>query len=255
MLDELRVVGDHHVFNTIIRNTVKLGEAPLVGRPITSYAGIVRRRAHLPRARPGGDRTWPGLTSAPPPRAACPRSASSRPPSSASCRRDGTPRDRRPQHPASTASSPTREQPRLAFDEEALDELAASIREHGVLQPVLVRPLGERRFQLIAGERRWRARGSPASTTIPALVEDIDDETALEISIIENLQREDLSPLDEAAMYDRMIRDTATASGSSPRSSARTRATSRTGSASPMRRRRSASSCLCAKTRCRMPTS
>ncbi len=99
------------------------------------------------------------------------------------------------------------EQPRLAFDEVTLEELAASIREHGVLQPILVRPIDEGRYQLIAGERRWRASRIAGLATIPALVEDIDDDTALEISIIENLQREDISPLDEAAMYDRMIRD------------------------------------------------
>jgi ParB family chromosome partitioning protein len=99
------------------------------------------------------------------------------------------------------------EQPRLAFDEVTLQELAASIREHGVLQPILVRPLDDGRYQLIAGERRWRASRIAGHATIPALVEEIDDDTALEISIIENLQREDISPLDEAAMYDRMIRD------------------------------------------------
>jgi ParB/RepB/Spo0J family partition protein len=99
------------------------------------------------------------------------------------------------------------EQPRLAFDETTLEELAASIREHGVLQPILVRPIGENHFQLIAGERRWRASKIASMASIPALVEDIDDDTALEISIIENLQREDISPLDEAAMYDRMIKD------------------------------------------------
>jgi ParB family chromosome partitioning protein len=104
-------------------------------------------------------------------------------------------------------SEPNPEQPRLAFNEESLQELAASIREHGVLQPILVRPLDEQRFQLIAGERRWRASQIAGLATIPALVEEIDDDTALEISIIENLQREDISPLDEAAMYDRMIRD------------------------------------------------
>ena len=102
---------------------------------------------------------------------------------------------------------PNPDQPRLAFDETTLGELAASIREHGVLQPVLVRPRGAHRFQLIAGERRWRASRLAQIATIPAMVDDIDDETAMEIAIIENLQREDLSPLDEAAMYDRMIRD------------------------------------------------
>jgi ParB family chromosome partitioning protein len=100
---------------------------------------------------------------------------------------------------------PNPEQPRLAFNQETLDELAASIREHGVLQPILVRPIGQNTYQLIAGERRWRASKQAGLETIPALIEDIDDDTALEISIIENLQREDISPLDEAAMYDRMV--------------------------------------------------
>jgi ParB family transcriptional regulator, chromosome partitioning protein len=97
------------------------------------------------------------------------------------------------------------DQPRLAFDEASLEELASSIREHGVLQPILVRPIGENHFQLIAGERRWRACKLAGQATIPALVVDIDDDTALEIAIIENLQREDLSPLDEALIYAKMI--------------------------------------------------
>jgi ParB family transcriptional regulator, chromosome partitioning protein len=102
---------------------------------------------------------------------------------------------------------PNPQNPRMAINQEALEELAASIREHGVLQPVLVRPLEDGRFELIAGERRWRASKIAEQAAIPAIVEDIDDDTALEISIIENLQREDLSPLDEASMYDRMVRD------------------------------------------------
>lgn len=100
---------------------------------------------------------------------------------------------------------PNPEQPRLVFEQEALDELAASIREHGVLQPILVRPRGPNTYQIVAGERRWRASKQAGLDTIPALIEDIDDDTALEIAIIENLQREDLTPLDEAAMFDRMI--------------------------------------------------
>lgn len=102
---------------------------------------------------------------------------------------------------------PNPDQPRMVFDVDALHELAASIREHGVLQPILVRPLGENRYQLIAGERRWRASREANLATIPALVEEIDDDTALEISIIENLQREDLSPLEEATMFDRMVHE------------------------------------------------
>jgi ParB/RepB/Spo0J family partition protein len=102
---------------------------------------------------------------------------------------------------------PNPQQPRIAFDASTLEELASSIREHGVLQPILVRPLGNNEYELIAGERRWRASRAAGLSTIPALVEEMDDDTALEISIIENLQREDLTPLDEAAMYDRMVRE------------------------------------------------
>jgi len=102
---------------------------------------------------------------------------------------------------------PNPQNPRMAINQEALEELAASIREHGVLQPVLVRPLEDGRFELIAGERRWRASKIAEQAAIPAIVEDIDDDTALEIAIIENLQREDISPLDEAVMYDRMVRE------------------------------------------------
>jgi len=104
--------------------------------------------------------------------------------------------------------SPNPEQPRMNFDEEALADLAASIREHGVLQPILVRPAGElHRYQLVAGERRWRAARVAGLADVPALIEQLDDDTALEIGIIENLQREDLSPLEEALIYDRMTHE------------------------------------------------
>jgi ParB family transcriptional regulator, chromosome partitioning protein len=94
--------------------------------------------------------------------------------------------------------------PRLLFEESALEELAGSIREHGILQPVLVRPMGDG-YQLVAGERRWRAAIRAGLETIPALVEQLDDEAALEIAVIENLQREDLSPLEEATMFEKMV--------------------------------------------------
>jgi ParB family transcriptional regulator, chromosome partitioning protein len=100
---------------------------------------------------------------------------------------------------------PNPNQPRLAMDQANLDDLTASVKEHGVLQPILVRPLPAGRYQLVAGERRWRAAIAAGQNTIPALIEEIDDETALEIAVIENLQREDLSPLDEALIYDKMI--------------------------------------------------
>ncbi len=98
---------------------------------------------------------------------------------------------------------PNPAQPRLSYDEESLTELADSIREHGVLQPILVRPSGTK-YELIAGERRWRASGMVGRDSIPAIVVEFDEQTALEVSIIENLQREDVSPLEEAAMFRKM---------------------------------------------------
>jgi ParB family chromosome partitioning protein len=103
--------------------------------------------------------------------------------------------------------SPNPNQPRLAMDKAGLDDLTASVREHGVLQPILVRPQPNGHYQLIAGERRWKAAVGAGMAVIPALIEEIDDDTALEIAVIENLQREDLSPMDEALIYDKMIRE------------------------------------------------
>jgi ParB family chromosome partitioning protein len=100
---------------------------------------------------------------------------------------------------------PNPENPRLLFEESALAELASSIREHGVLQPILVRPAGRDHYQLVAGERRWRAARLAGLVAVPALIEELDDDAALEIAVIENLQREDLSPLEEANMYEKMV--------------------------------------------------
>jgi ParB family chromosome partitioning protein len=99
---------------------------------------------------------------------------------------------------------PNPAQPRLSYEEDSLTELADSIREHGVLQPILVRPVGSQ-YELIAGERRWRASRLAQRDSIPAIVAEFDEETALEVSIIENLQREDVSPLEEAAMFRKML--------------------------------------------------
>ncbi len=95
-------------------------------------------------------------------------------------------------------------QPRQVFSEEELENLASSLREHGVLQPVLVRPLQGNRFQLIAGERRWRASRLAELQTIPAIVREVDDQTALELAIIENVQRHDISALESAQAYKRL---------------------------------------------------
>ena len=100
--------------------------------------------------------------------------------------------------------TPNPSQPRVTWNEDTLKELAASIKEHGVLQPILVRPAGDDRYEIIAGERRWRASRIAGKETIPAIIERFDDSTALEIALIENLQREDLAPLDEAVIYKKM---------------------------------------------------
>ncbi|MFM7824849.1 MAG: ParB/RepB/Spo0J family partition protein, partial [Candidatus Limnocylindrus sp.] len=99
---------------------------------------------------------------------------------------------------------PNPKQPRIAADQDSLNELTASIREHGVLQPILVRPLDRGHYEIVAGERRWRAVTALALAMIPAIIEEMSDEQAIEIAVIENLQREDLSPLDEAAIFARM---------------------------------------------------
>lgn len=98
-------------------------------------------------------------------------------------------------------------QPREHFDEEALAELTASIREVGVLQPILVRPAADGGFELIAGERRWRAARRAGLQTIPALVKTADDASALEHALVENLHRADLTSLEEAAAYQQLIED------------------------------------------------
>ncbi len=96
---------------------------------------------------------------------------------------------------------PNRHQPRLRFEQESLDALAASISRLGVLQPILVRQVEVDRFELIAGERRWRAAEQAGLKTIPALVRDVEERQSLEEALVENLQREDLNPLEEAAAY------------------------------------------------------
>jgi ParB family chromosome partitioning protein len=107
---------------------------------------------------------------------------------------------------AVSAIQPNPYQPRDQFDEETLGALADSIREVGVLQPVLVRPSGDG-FELIAGERRWRAARRVGLQTIPALVRETDDSSALEQALVENLQREELNPLEEAGAYQQLIED------------------------------------------------
>lgn len=95
--------------------------------------------------------------------------------------------------------------PRRTFDEAELQELASSIRQHGIVQPVVVRTIAGGQYEIIAGERRWRAAQLAGFAEIPVIVRDVDDRTALELAIVENVQRSDLNPLEEALGYEQLI--------------------------------------------------
>lgn len=97
--------------------------------------------------------------------------------------------------------TPNRDQPRKEFDEQALAELSQSIMQYGVLQPILVRPLVDGSYQIVAGERRYRASRMAGLTEIPAVIRELSDNETMELALIENLQREDLSPIEEAKGY------------------------------------------------------
>jgi ParB family chromosome partitioning protein len=99
---------------------------------------------------------------------------------------------------------PRANQPRTSFEQEPLEELAASIKEHGLFQPILIRPRGDR-YEIIAGERRWRASKLAGLTTLPAIILEMNDIKAAEVSLIENLQREDLNVLEEARAYKQVM--------------------------------------------------
>ncbi|MBQ2136119.1 MAG: ParB/RepB/Spo0J family partition protein, partial [Clostridia bacterium] len=100
---------------------------------------------------------------------------------------------------------PNREQPRKDFDEDALSELADSIAKHGLLQPIIVRPLSNGNYMIIAGERRWRACRMAGLDEVPVIVKELDEQSLAEIALIENLQREDLNAVEEAMGYKSLI--------------------------------------------------
>ena len=100
---------------------------------------------------------------------------------------------------------PNRDQPRKAFSDEAITALADSIREHGMLQPILVRPIGTGGYQIVAGERRWRAARMAGLDEVPVNIRELSDLETMQIAIIENLQRENLNPIEEAAGYNELI--------------------------------------------------
>ncbi len=102
---------------------------------------------------------------------------------------------------------PNKSQPRKAFDDKALNELADSIAQHGIIQPILVRPIYTGGYQIVAGERRWRAARMAGLKEVPALVKEMDDTTFMQLALIENLQREDLSAMEEAKGYENLIEE------------------------------------------------
>ena len=102
------------------------------------------------------------------------------------------------------ALSPGKYQPRRTMSEDKLDELAESIRAQGVIQPIVVRDLGGRKFEIIAGERRWRASQRAGLTEVPVVVREVDDRTVIAMALIENIQREDLNPIEEAVALQRL---------------------------------------------------
>lgn len=102
---------------------------------------------------------------------------------------------------------PNHDQPRKIFDEKALAELADSIAQHGILQPLVVRPLSNGSYQLVAGERRWRAARIAGLSEVPVIVKELTDEEVIEIAMVENLQREDLNPLEESLGYAYMMQE------------------------------------------------
>ena len=99
---------------------------------------------------------------------------------------------------------PNRFQPREVFDDKALQELAASIKEHGVIQPIIVRRLGDK-YEIIAGERRYKATIIAGFTKIPAIIRNLDDKETAKVALLENLQRKDLSPIEEARTYQKIL--------------------------------------------------
>lgn len=106
-----------------------------------------------------------------------------------------------------SALQPGKYQPRTNMDQAALSELAESIKAQGIMQPILVRPIGADRYEIIAGERRWRAAKLAGLTEVPALIREVADESALAMSLIENIQRENLNPLEEALGIQRLINE------------------------------------------------
>ena len=181
------------VFDTVIPRNVRVGEAPSFGRPVTHHDPHCPGRRRVLRVRQGS-RAGGGRGDMSPPARGMGRGLAE---ILRGLRCAGDEGDDLRQVPVDLIA-PNPKQPRRSFDEDALLALAGSLRERGVLQPVLVRPVAGGTYELVAGERRWRAARLAGLEEIPALVRDRDDAEALEAALIENMAREDLNPVEEA---------------------------------------------------------
>ena len=185
---EVRAHFPDLVFDTVIPRNVRVGEAPSYGLPVThhdphsagaeAYFELAKEVAARGKPKPGMGRGLGAILSVSTPGS-------------------GSAEEELRELPVELIR-PNPKQPRRDFDEEALEALAGSLGEQGVLQPVLVRPRAGGSYELVAGERRWRAARMAGLQTIPALVRDREDAAALEVALIENMAREDLNPIEEA---------------------------------------------------------
>ncbi len=199
VVEEVKKYFPRKVFGTVIPRAVRLSEAPSFGKPIQYFDKSVARRAGLSgacgrnypyergesiiMARKGG--LGKGLD--------------------AIFAENDTEDERTAVLLKTSELEPNRDQPRRVFNEQALGELADSIAQHGVLQPLLVRPLMGGGYQIVAGERRWRAARMAGVEEVPAVVREMNDSQVMELALIENLQREDLNPLEEAQGYQSLM--------------------------------------------------
>ena len=209
----VRYFGDR-VYMTVVPRNVRLAEAPSHGLPALAYDRACKgARAYVALASEIAGQRRAGRLRRPPARPA----AMASPPRSRALGR-GLDALLGPGPPGGGADRAGAEipveliarspfQPRRRLDPEALDELTRSVRAHGVLQPVVVRPAGADRYELVAGERRWRAAQAAGLETVPAVVREVPDAVALGIAIIENIQREDLTPLEEARGVARLVEE------------------------------------------------
>ena len=205
-------MGDR-VYETIIPRNVRVSEAPSHGKPVLLYdfKSVGRAGLRASRGRDAAARAAAGRRVTRRRQGAAPPRAGHGPVGAARRRRRGL-RARRRQRVASQNVPieflrPSPLQPRRRFDEAELEALADSIRERGILQPLLVRPAasGAAGYEIVAGERRWRAAQRAGLHEVPAVVRELSDQETLELALVENLQRADLSPLEEAQAFRRLI--------------------------------------------------